>query len=106
MLDRPIPWTIFICWYCLLVLVGRFGCLFQLVVNLIKQILGFLRVAFHVPFISLLGCTDLLESLRGQALGGGKVRVLPGADVLRGFLLRGRWSCRAYDSRRQSCQTQ
>src|SRR5215472_12081720 len=97
---------IFICWYCLLVPVGRLGCLLQLVVGLIKQILGFLSVAFHVPFIGLLGISDPLESLSCKALGRSDVGVFPRADVLGRFLLRWRWSRRTHNSRRQSCQTQ
>jgi len=46
-----------------LVAICGFRCGFQLIVRLVQQIPGPLRVAVHVPLIGFLGCNDLVVCL-------------------------------------------
>jgi hypothetical protein len=49
--------------------------LFQFVVGLIQQRLGFGRMAPQIEFVGFLGGRNLRKSLRGQALRGGEIRM-------------------------------
>jgi hypothetical protein len=64
------------------VVVGGLGGLLELVVGLIEEVLSFGGVAVHVPFVGLLGGSDLLPGLRAEALGCGEIRVTVRVDVV------------------------
>jgi hypothetical protein len=49
---------------------------------LIQQVLGFLSVAVHIPFIGLLGGNDLFPGLLAEPLRGGEVRMARTGDIL------------------------
>src|SRR5579872_51589 len=65
----------------LLVPVGSARCGLQFVVDLIQKVLGFLRVAFHVPFVGFLRGDYLLPGLLRQSLRGGKVGVACAGNI-------------------------
>jgi len=66
--------------------VGCFGGHLQFAISLIEQVLGFLRVTAHVPFISLLRGHDLLPGLLAQPLRGSQIGMTPRIDILPGVL--------------------
>ena len=55
--------------------VRRFGGEFQLLVDFIQEVLGFLSVTFHIPLVGLLSRGDFFISLLAQPLGGRQVRM-------------------------------
>jgi len=58
-----------------MILVGCFGCGFQLAVRLIEQVLGVSGMATQVPLIRLLRSDDLVIGLLRQPLGRSNVRM-------------------------------
>jgi hypothetical protein len=54
----------------------------KLLVDLVEQFLRFGSVSVHIELVRLLGCTDALESLLGQPLRSGQVRMFVGGDVV------------------------
>src|SRR5580692_1400088 len=64
------------------VLVGCLGGGFQFGVGLFEQTFGFLGVTLHVPFVVLLRRDDLVVRVLAQALGGGKIGMPSGFDIL------------------------
>jgi hypothetical protein len=68
--------------------VGYFGRLFQFLIGLIEQILGLLRMAAKIEFVSLLcGNNAPVGSIR-LVLRARQIRMAFGADVTNGLLLR------------------
>jgi hypothetical protein len=68
------------------VLVGGFRCLLQLIIYLLEKLLGFLRMAPHIPFIGLLSGQDFFISLGGESLGCCQIGMTLFADIVPGSL--------------------
>jgi len=68
------------------VVVGGGGRFAQFAVYLVQEILRFLSVTLHVPFIGLLGRDNFIEGLLTQSLGRRQVWVTVVGDVALGLL--------------------
>ena len=71
------------------VAVGRFGREFQLIIDLVQEVLGFLRMTCQIPFISFLRRHDSIPGLPAQTLRGREIRMPSLRDIPLGSLRYG-----------------